>query len=127
MALDADFRIFFDSATAAVAALTRVKQEFAPEASGSGIALTAGPVRCVSWHRCPERMCRERWSQGRSFAMRALHPPLVLASGEFVALAATEGFRLANSSRWTRDISEGSYAVFRRVREEALEKPQGTH
>jgi hypothetical protein len=65
--------------------------------------------------------------QGRSLAMRALHPPLVLASGEFVALAATEGSRLANFEYNGRvTSSEGSYAVFRCVSEETLEKAQSS-
>jgi hypothetical protein len=63
--------------------------------------------------------------QGRSLAMRALHPPLVLASGEFVALAATEGSRLTNFEYNGRlSTPQGSYAVFRCVSEEALEKVQ---
>jgi hypothetical protein len=64
-------------------------------------------------------------AQGHSLAMRALHPSLVLASGEFVALAATEGSLLTNFeyNGWVTS-TEGSYAVFRRVREEAVEERQ---
>ena len=123
VALDADFRVFFNSATAAVGALTRLRREFAPEGSEFGIALTAGPVQV----RALTSLARDdvqgsMVAQGRSLAKRALHPPLVLASGEFVALAATEGSRLTNfeySGHVTS--SEGSYAVFRRVREEVEE------
>ena len=126
VALDADFRIFFDSATAAVRALTCLKREFAPEGSEFGIALTAGPVQV----RTLTSLARDdvqgtMVAQGHSLAMRALHPSLVLASGEFVALAATEGSRLTNFEYNGRVTStEGSYAVFRRVREEAVEQRQ---
>ena len=126
VALDADFRIFFDSATAAVRALTCLKREFGPEGSEFGIALTAGPVQV----RTLTSLARDdvqgtMVAQGHSLAMRALHPSLVLASGEFVALAATEGSRLTNFEYNGRVTStEGSYAVFRRVREEAVEQRQ---
>jgi tetratricopeptide (TPR) repeat protein len=125
VALDADFRIFFNSATAAVGALTRLIREFAPEGSEFGIALTAGPVQV----RALTSLARDdvqgtMVAQGRSLAKRALHPPLVLASGEFVALAATEGSRLTNFEYSGRVTSpEGSYAVFRRVREESQRTP----
>ena len=128
VALDADFRIFFKSATAAVGALTRLMREFAPEGSEFGIALTAGPVQV----RPLTSLARDdvqgtMVAQGRSLAKRALHPPLVLASSEFVALAATEGSRLTNFEYSGRVTSpEGSYAVFRRVREEVLEGGQRT-
>ena len=128
VALDADFRIFFKSATAAVGALTRLRRDFAPEDSEFGIALTAGPVQV----RPLTSLARDdvqgtMVAQGRSLAKRALHPPLVLASSEFVALAATEGSRLTNFEYSGRVTSpEGSYAVFRRVREEVLEGGQRT-
>ena len=128
VALDADFRIFFNSATAAVGALTRLRRDFAPEDSEFGIALTAGPVQV----RPLTSLARDdvqgtMVAQGRSLAKRALHPPLVLASSEFVALAATEGSRLTNFEYSGRVTSpEGSYAVFRRVREEVLEGGQRT-
>ncbi|HEY6676383.1 MAG TPA: tetratricopeptide repeat protein, partial [Terrimicrobium sp.] len=128
VALDADFRIFFDSASSAVRALTRLKRDFASEGSEFGIALTAGPVHV----RTLTALARDdvqgtMVAQGRSLAMRALHPPLVLASGEFVALAATEGSRLTNFEYSGRVTSpEGSYAVFRRVRQETLEEAQST-
>jgi tetratricopeptide (TPR) repeat protein len=128
VALDADFRIFFKSATAAVGALTRLMRECAPEGNEFGIALTAGPVQV----RPLTSLARDdvqgtMVAQGRSLAKRALHPPLVLASSEFVALAATEGSRLTNFEYSGRVTSpEGSYAVFRRVREEVLEGGQRT-
>jgi tetratricopeptide (TPR) repeat protein len=128
VALDADFRIFFKSATAAVGALTRLMRECAPEGNEFGIALTAGPVQV----RPLTSLARDdvqgtMVTQGRSLAKRAVHPPLVLASSEFVALAATEGSRLTNFEYSGRVTSpEGSYAVFRRVREEVLEGGQRT-
>ena len=123
VALDADFRIFFDSATSAVTALMRLKREFALEEGGFGIALTAGPVRMFTLASLArEDVQGSMVAQGRSLAMRALDPPLVLASGEFVALAATEGSRLTGFEYSGRVTSpEGSHAVFRCVREEALE------
>jgi tetratricopeptide (TPR) repeat protein len=128
VALDADFRIFFDSATSAVQALTHLKQASAPQGSELGIALTAGPVEVRSIASLArEDVQGSMVAQGRRLASRALQPPLILASGEFVALAATEGSRLTNfeySGRVTS--SEGSYAVFRCVREEALQEPQKT-
>ena len=120
VALDADFRVFFDSATAAVRALTRLRRDFSSGPSEFGIALTAGPVQV----RPLTSLARDdvqgtMVAQGRSLAMRALHPPLILASGEFVALAATEGSRLTNFEYSGRVASrEGSYAIFRRVRQE---------
>ena len=128
VALDSDFRIFFKSATAAVGALTRLMRDFTPEDSEFGIALTAGPVQV----RPLTSLARDdvqgtMVAQGRSLAKRALDPPLVLASSEFVALAATEGSRLTNFEYSGRMTSpEGSYAVFRRVREEVLEGGQRT-
>ena len=124
VALDADFRVFFDSATSAVRALTRLRRDFASGPSEFGIALTAGPVQV----RPLTSLARDdvqgtMVAQGRSLATRALHPPLILASGEFVALAATEGSRLTNFEYSGRVTSrEGSYAVFRRVQDEALEE-----
>jgi tetratricopeptide (TPR) repeat protein len=128
VALDADFRIFFDSATSAARALTRLKPELAVEGSELGIALTAGPVHV----RPLTSLARDDVQgtmvvQGRSLAMRALHPPLILASGEFVALAATEGSRLTNFEYNGRVASpEGSYSVFRCLREEALQDRERT-
>jgi tetratricopeptide (TPR) repeat protein len=128
VALDADLRIFFASATSAVEALTHLRRVLGSEGSEVGIALTAGPVQV----RALTSLAREdvqgtMVDQGRSLAMRALHPPLVLASGEFVALAATEGSRLANFEYNGRvTSSEGSYAVFRCVSEETLEKAQSS-
>ncbi len=124
VALDADFRVFFDSATSAVRALTRLRRDFASGPSEFGIALTAGPVQV----RPLTSLARDdvqgtMVAQGRSLATRALHPPLILASGEFVALAATEGSRLTNFEYSGRVTSrEGSYAVFRRVQDETLEE-----
>jgi tetratricopeptide (TPR) repeat protein len=126
VALDADFRIFFDSATSAVRALTHLKREFPSDDGEFGIALTAGPVHV----RPLTSLARDdvqgtMVAQGRSLAMRALYPPLILASGEFVALAATEGSGLANFEYNGRVTSpEGSYAVFRCVRQETLEEAQ---
>jgi tetratricopeptide (TPR) repeat protein len=123
VALDADFRVFFDSASSAVRALTRLRRDFASGPSEFGIALTAGPVQVrplTSLGR--DDVQGTMVAQGRSLAMRALDPSLILASGEFVALAATEGSRLTNFEYSGRVTSrEGSYAVFRRV-QEALEK-----
>ena len=128
VALDADFRILFDSAASAARALTRLKRELAAGGSEFGIALTAGPVHV----RPLTSLARDDVQgtmvvQGRSLAMRALHPPLILASGEFIALAATEGSRLTNFEYNGRVASsEGSYSVFRCVREEALEEVKNT-
>ena len=124
VALDADFRVFFDSATSAVRALARLRRDFASRPSEFGIALTAGPVQV----RPLTSLARDdvqgtMVAQGRNLATRALHPPLILASGEFVALAATEGSRLTNFEYSGRVTSrESSYAVFRCVQDETLAK-----
>jgi tetratricopeptide (TPR) repeat protein len=124
VALDADFRVYFDSASSAVRALPRLRRDFASGLSEFGIALTAGPVQVrplISLAR--DDVQGTMVAQGRSLAMRALHPPLILASGEFIALAATEGSRLTNFEYSGRVTSrESSYAVFRRVQDETLEE-----
>ena len=126
VALDADFRIFFDSASSAMRALLRLKREVAFDGSDFGIALTAGPVHVRSLTSLARDDVQGTMvAQGRSLAMRALHPPLILASGEFVALAATEGSRLANFEYNGRvTSSQGSYAVFRCVRGETFEEAE---
>ncbi len=124
VALDADFRVFFDSASSAVRALTRLQRDFVSGPSEFGIALTAGPVQVRSLTSLArEDVQGTMVAQGRSLATRALHPPLILASGEFIALAATEGSRLTNFEYSGRVTSrEGSYAVFRHVQEQTLEE-----
>jgi tetratricopeptide (TPR) repeat protein len=124
VALDADLRIFFASATSAVGALRHLRRALGSEDNEVGIALTAGPVRIRALASLGRNDVQGTMvEQGRSLAMRALHPPLVLASGEFVALAATEGSRLTNFEYNGRITSpEGSYAVFRCVSEEAFER-----
>jgi tetratricopeptide (TPR) repeat protein len=126
VALDADLRIFFDSASSALRALPRLKREVAFDGSDFGIALTAGPVHVRSLTSLARDDVQGTMvAQGRSLAMRALRPPLILASGEFVALAATEGSRLPNFEYNGRvTSSEGNYAVFRCVRQETLEEAQ---
>jgi hypothetical protein len=107
-----------------VRALPRLRRDFASGLGEFGIALTAGPVQV----RPLTSLARDdvqgtMVAQGRSLATRALHPPLILASGEFIALAATEGSRLTNFEYSGRVTSwESSYAVFRRVQDETLEE-----
>jgi tetratricopeptide (TPR) repeat protein len=126
VALDSQFRFYFVSAKSALAAMTRLRREIVLSAGGFGVALTAGPVIVRSMPSVSRNDVRGTMVfQGTSLARRALEPPLVLASGEFVALAATEGMRLEGFEYNGRVSSqEGSYAVFRCVREETAAGPR---
>lgn len=121
VALDSQFRFYFVSATSALAAMVRLRREIVPRTGAFGVALTAGLVTVrkmpsVSRNDVQGTMVL----QGSSLAERAREASLVLASGEFIALAATEGMRLEGFEYNGRVSSrEASYAVFRCVREEA--------
>jgi hypothetical protein len=107
--------------------MVRLRKQIDPTTAAFGIALTAGPVfvrnmQSVSRNDVQGTMV----FQGSSLAERALEASLVLASGEFIALAATEGMRLEGFEYNGRVSSrEGTYAVFRCVREEAQETTPG--
>lgn len=120
VALDSQFRFYFGSAISAVFAMTRLRHEIVPILGEFAIALTAGPVTVRSMPSVSRDDVRGTMvTQGSSLVVRALEPPLVLATGEFVALAATEGMGLEGFEYNGRLSSpEGSYALFRCVREQ---------
>jgi tetratricopeptide (TPR) repeat protein len=123
VALDAQFRFYFTSATEALTAMMRLRQVIVPAAGEFGVALTAGPVNMRDMPSLSRNDVQGTMvSQGGNLAKRALKPPLILASSEFVALAATEGMRL-EGFEYNGSVSsrEGSYPVFRCVRDDAQE------
>ena len=127
VALDSQFRFYFVSATSALAAIVRLRKQIDPTTGAFGIALTAGPVIVRNMPSVSRNDVQGTIVfQGSSLAERALEGSLVLASGEFIALAATEGMRLEGFEYNGRVSSrEGTYAVFRCVREEAQETTPG--
>ena len=75
--------------------MARLREEIIPAAGEFGVALTAGPVTMRSMPSVSRNDVQGTMVfQGSNLAKRALESSLVLASGEFVALAATEGARL---------------------------------
>jgi tetratricopeptide (TPR) repeat protein len=121
VSLDSQFRLYFASATSALGAMTRLRQEIISVAGAVGIALTAGPV---AMRHMPSAFRNDVQGtmvfQGSSLAKRALEPSLVLASGEFVALAATEGLRLEGFEYNGHTSSpEGNYSIFRWITADA--------
>ena len=127
VALDSQFRFYFVSATSALAAMVRLRKQIGPTTGALGIALTAGPVIVRNMPSVSRNDVQGTMVfQGSSLAERALEASLILASGEFIALAATEGMRLEGFEYNGRVSSrEGTYAVFRCVREEAQETTPG--
>jgi tetratricopeptide (TPR) repeat protein len=120
VALDSQFRFYFISAAAALKAMACLRRQIASAGKEFGLALTAGPVTLREMHWIARNDVQGSMVvQGRNLAERALDPPLVLASGEFVALAATEGRRL-EGFEYNGLISsqEQTYSVFRYVRED---------
>jgi len=121
IALDSQFRFYFSSSASAMDAMARLREEIIPAAGEFGVALTAGPVTMRSMPSVSRNDVQGTMVfQGSNLAKRALESSLILASGEFVALAATEGVRLGGFEYNGRVSSrEGTYAVFRCVAEDA--------